>query len=551
MIKTVENVNGSYSAALRSETLRQILINPGNAKMFHVPLYLVYTDGLDEWQSTIKLASQILQHYPPHCNPHSDFRTREKSITRLWHGFSRLSVCLRKNFGKPKTVKRTTYYAHRPSRITPQCPLPHPFSEPSVVPQPQPAAPIVPVPSSSKRLLQTDKDEDQPTISIKKPRTDLDVDFKQDFDIYDNRPGGEQEQELGYEECGEERLRHEELDDHPDTINPSIDLDNAHLRSDDIVDDEDLHNSNDDFIRDEERDDHLNTVNADINRNDDHPHNADVADDEGLPHANDPLIQAMGWTDEDLDELHCMAQLGDTQDAMSFITALRKASLDDPHSRLPEEALARLRNPPHQLPDNTTPDDINTTPETHESSIEIPDILATSPSNPLKRAKKQRTDSTMSGIPDSHSPLSISSEIPCIESCDQENEIKNPLDNLVLKPQPRPLPKVTPAPTSDANTNSPAVTAPSNDSTPTPSLVTPTNPDSDAASLSVKKELLVPAPAKKAHQPSVKPMRIGTKVTPRNLCALDWQANGHQREPATSVNYKFRHRHQHFQQFPQ
>ncbi|KAG1844640.1 hypothetical protein DFJ58DRAFT_852836 [Suillus subalutaceus] len=29
-------------------------------------------------------------------------------------------------------------------------------------------------------------------------------------------------------------------------------------------------------------------------------------------------------------------------------------------------------------------------------------------------------------------------------------------------------------------------------------------------------------------------MRIGTKVTPCNLCALDWQANGHQREPVSS-----------------
>ncbi|KAG1886456.1 hypothetical protein F4604DRAFT_1917248 [Suillus subluteus] len=94
------------------------------------------------------------------------------------------------------------------------------------------------------------------------------------------------------------------------------------------------------------------------------------------------------------------------------------------------------------------------------------------------------------------------------------------LDNLVLKPRPRPIPKVTPAPTSEANTNSPAVTVPSNDSTPTPSLVTPTNPDSDAASLSVRKEVLVPAPAKKkARRPSVRPMRIGTKVTPGNLCA--------------------------------
>ncbi|KAG1730041.1 hypothetical protein EDD22DRAFT_960786 [Suillus occidentalis] len=61
---------------------------------------------------------------------------------------------------------------------------------------------------------------------------------------------------------------------------------------------------------------------------------------------NDP-IQSMGWTDEDLEELHRMAQLEDTQDAMLFITALCKVSLDDPHSHLPEEALARLHNPPH------------------------------------------------------------------------------------------------------------------------------------------------------------------------------------------------------------
>ncbi|KAG2051558.1 hypothetical protein BDR06DRAFT_582804 [Suillus hirtellus] len=92
-------------------------------------------------------------------------------------------------------------------------------------------------------------------------------------------------------------------------------------------------------------------------------------------------------------------------------------------------------------------------------------------------------------------------------------EIKNPLDHVLLKPRLRPIPKVTPVPSTNAQTNSPA---PSNDSIPTPSLtVTPTNSDSDAASLSVKRELLVAAPAKKTRQPSVKPMRIGTKVTPR------------------------------------
>lgn len=64
----------------------------------------------------------------------------------------------------------------------------------------------------------------------------------------------------------------------------------------------------------------------------------------------------MGWTDEDLDQLHSMAQLEDIQDAMAFITALRKANLDDPYSRLPADAVERLRNPPRQLPDITDPD---------------------------------------------------------------------------------------------------------------------------------------------------------------------------------------------------
>lgn len=50
-----------------------------------------------------------------------------------------------------------------------------------------------------------------------------------------------------------------------------------------------------------------------------------------------------------------MARLDDTQDAMTFITALRKASLDDPHSCLPD-AIHRLRHPPRELPDTTNPD---------------------------------------------------------------------------------------------------------------------------------------------------------------------------------------------------
>ncbi|KAG1730372.1 uncharacterized protein EDB91DRAFT_1252639 [Suillus paluster] len=50
---------------------------------------------------------------------------------------------------------------------------------------------------------------------------------------------------------------------------------------------------------------------------------------------------------------HC---LQDAQDAMAFITALRKALLNDTFARLPPEALNRLQNPPHALPDITDPD---------------------------------------------------------------------------------------------------------------------------------------------------------------------------------------------------
>lgn len=64
----------------------------------------------------------------------------------------------------------------------------------------------------------------------------------------------------------------------------------------------------------------------------------DDVDPEGV----DTDLGTMGWTDEDLDELQQMAHLEDAQDLMSFITALRKASLDDAHSKLPPDALDRL-----------------------------------------------------------------------------------------------------------------------------------------------------------------------------------------------------------------
>ncbi|KAG1854254.1 hypothetical protein F4604DRAFT_1932867 [Suillus subluteus] len=61
---------------------------------------LCHTDGLEERQSTIELASQILQRYPPHrclqsprSNPHSDFRMHEKKYHALMaHLYKAVSV---------------------------------------------------------------------------------------------------------------------------------------------------------------------------------------------------------------------------------------------------------------------------------------------------------------------------------------------------------------------------------------------------------------------------------------------------------------------------
>ncbi|KAG1724225.1 uncharacterized protein EDB91DRAFT_1087529 [Suillus paluster] len=80
------------------------------------------------------------------------------------------------------------------------------------------------------------------------------------------------------------------------------------------------------------------------------------------------------------------------------------------------------------------------------------------------------------------------------------------------------------------------------------SVSIPDGPSStDTASLAVKVELLAankkstpitidlkPRPeAIKKRQPSTKPMHVSTKITAWNLCALDWQMNGHQRDPAS------------------
>jgi hypothetical protein len=81
-------------------------------------------------------------------------------------------VCLRKNCGKPKQVKRTAYYEHRPGRLAKHNALP-PSIAPLMPPIPQilvASEPLaVPEPSSSKRPSPSETDE--PSSGSKKSRT--------------------------------------------------------------------------------------------------------------------------------------------------------------------------------------------------------------------------------------------------------------------------------------------------------------------------------------------------------------------------------------------
>ncbi|KAG0693484.1 hypothetical protein DFH29DRAFT_1007261 [Suillus ampliporus] len=122
--------------------------------------------------------------------------------------------------------------------------------------------------------------------------------------------------------------------------------------------------------------------------------------------------------------------------------------------------------------------------------------------------------------------------------------IKNPLSNIVFKPRPKPITKKVPTSTSVADSSTSGTTS-SESTTTTP----PSNnlSDTSASSLAVKMELLAANPAKsnppntidskaqpiKKRQPSTKPMRVSSKITAWNLCALEWQSNGHQKEPAS------------------
>ncbi|KAG1900237.1 uncharacterized protein F5891DRAFT_1188937 [Suillus fuscotomentosus] len=125
-------------------------------------------------------------------------------------------------------------------------------------------------------------------------------------------------------------------------------------------------------------------------------------------------------------------------------------------------------------------------------------------------------------------------------------EVKNPLSNLVLKPQPRPISQKPPPPSivSSSLGSNPAVVLPSTNITPIsrPEI----SSSSDSASLAVKMELVgvthveqmkpmidSKPDAIKKQQPSTKPMRVSPKITARNLCALEWQSNSNQKEPVS------------------
>ncbi|KAG1907555.1 uncharacterized protein F5891DRAFT_1180564 [Suillus fuscotomentosus] len=126
-------------------------------------------------------------------------------------------------------------------------------------------------------------------------------------------------------------------------------------------------------------------------------------------------------------------------------------------------------------------------------------------------------------------------------------EIENPLSNVVLKPRPKAVNQMSPSisidsPTASTSGTNPILALPSHESTPTSTI--PNTPlSTDTASLAVKAELINQASTTietKVHpnmikkcQPSTKPMCMSSKIMARNFCAIEWQSNGHQKEPVS------------------
>ncbi|KAG1843971.1 hypothetical protein F4604DRAFT_1937845 [Suillus subluteus] len=280
-------------------------------------------------------------------------------------------VCLQKNCGKPKPVKCTTYYEHQPGRLAKHNPLP-----PSIIPLLPPIPPslvasgplAVPVPSSSKCPSSSEMEEPSRSSGSKKSCTEevvhlLVCSSNGSKDIVPQLEPLDSQTKV----CSARSIHMPHVEDngmadgasapacdgiedhHDDTFDAAgHDFGGADFGQDFQVD-----NNDNDELRYERQEEHQEEVSEehdrDEERDDEHDEEQEGVGDMGGD-VNNPKDevrpQTTGWTDEDLEELHHMARLDDAQDAMAFITALRKASLDDTHSHLPDDAIYRLQHPP-------------------------------------------------------------------------------------------------------------------------------------------------------------------------------------------------------------
>ncbi|KAG0698108.1 hypothetical protein DFH29DRAFT_878236 [Suillus ampliporus] len=235
--------------------------------------------------------------------------------------------CLLKNVGKPKQVHQNTYFKHRSSRLAD---LPHPYP-PSI---PQPATPATARPSSKQRLdAPNDNDPTRKRCHVQPSTDTLICDPTESDSVIDH------EEDLDNKAQVEHVAGHDALEaidygtgyDLDTTYNAAddADLDAPNVFENREVPDGDIMAPIKEALigpGDSEEVDHEleeeNCKGVDLDLPPNHDQNqADIAP-----------AQTMGWTDKDLEELHRMARLADTQDAMAFINALRQASLDNIHS---------------------------------------------------------------------------------------------------------------------------------------------------------------------------------------------------------------------------
>ncbi|KAG1796664.1 uncharacterized protein HD556DRAFT_1306860 [Suillus plorans] len=186
-------------------------------------------------------------------------------------------------------------------------------------------------------------------------------------------------------------------------------------------------------------------------------------------------------------------------------------------------------------------EDLDTEDTQHKSDHSLPLTLqSTTPdtSHAMCDTQEKASESTSSLRHDKGKQKEIPSDV----------EIRSPLDGLIIEPKAtsssaysattlasKPSSSDTSLPTTAVP--SPDLPSSNNDSC-APVVLRPTSSATNATSLALKKELVAtdselhkPEPPKK-RQPSSKPMRVTANVTARNLCALDWQQNGNQTEPA-------------------